>query len=407
MLLNHKYEMYPTEEQRKLLEHWLQLCRQTYNSALLDKQRKYRQSKESYTRFDMQKQLKEDKKNNPFLKEVPSQPLQEVFARLKKAFDNFFRKDAKYPKQKKYKDYNSMTFTQFGFNNKGNRMAMSFSKTGKLYNTRLGEIDILLHRQLEGPIKQLIIKRQGKRWYAIFCVERQVLPSKVDTSNAIGIDVGINKYAVLSNGSMYENPRFLRKKEKQLKKAQKKLSKKKKGSANFIKQVQKVRQLHEKVANQRKDFLHKLSFNLSKNYSVIVVENLNIRNMVRNRKLSKSISDAGWGMFRNMLAYKSKNHGGVLIKVEPRYTSQDCSCCGNRVKKSLSIRTHICTKCGTVLDRDHNASLNILQRGFEELLVTKYNRTNCRARLCPNSIIYAYGDCVRRNGDPVMQRSLN
>ncbi|MEH6851878.1 RNA-guided endonuclease InsQ/TnpB family protein, partial [Bacillus pseudomycoides] len=156
----------------------------------------------------------------------------------------------------------------------------------------------------------------------------------------------------------------------QLKKAQRKLSKKKKGSANFIKQARRVRKLHEKVANQRRDFLHKLSYNLAKEHSVIVVENLNIRNMVKNRKLSKSISDAGWGMFRNMLAYKCENHGGVLIKVEPKYTSQDCSVCGNRVKKSLSIRTHICTKCGTVLDRDYNASRNILQKGLEELLAT-------------------------------------
>ncbi len=370
MLLNQKYEIFPTEKQKETLGRWLQYCRQTYNSALLDKERKYKQSKEQYNRYDMQKRQTLDKKNYPFLKEIPSQPLQEVFVRLQKAFDNFFRKDAKYPKQKKYKEYTSMTFPQFGFNKKGNRMAMSFSDNGKLYNTKLGEIDILLHRPIEGAIKQLIVKCQGNRWYAIFCVERQALPTIVDVNNAIGIDVGINKYAVLSNGSEHENPRFLRKKEKQLKQAQRKLSKKKKGSTNYIKQVQWIRQLHEKVANQRKDFLHKLSYNLVKEYSVIAVENLNIRNMIRNRKLSKSISDAGWGMFRNMLTYKCEKQGGVLIKVEPKFTSQDCSCCGNRVKKSLSIRTHICMKCGTVLDRDHNASLNILQKALEELLVT-------------------------------------
>ncbi|MCQ6281202.1 transposase [Bacillus sp. EB600] len=168
-------------------------------------------------------------------------------------------------------------FPQFGVNEKGNRMAMSFSDSGKLFNKRLGEIDLLLHRPLDGIIKQLIIKRQGKRWYAIFSVERQALPASIDTNNAIGIDVGLNKYAVLSNGSQYDNPRFLRKKEKQLKKAQHKLSKKKKGSANYTKQVQRVRKFHEKVANQRKDFLHKLSFNLTEDYSVIAVENLNIQ----------------------------------------------------------------------------------------------------------------------------------
>ncbi|WP_245644914.1 RNA-guided endonuclease InsQ/TnpB family protein [Peribacillus loiseleuriae] len=255
-------------------------------------------------------------------------------------------------------------------NAKGNRMAMSFSDNGKLFNTKLGEIDILLHRPLEGRIKQLIIKRQGKRWYSIFCVERQVIPANINANNAVGMDVGLNKYAVLSNGTEYDNPRFLRKKEKQLKKAQRKISEKKKGSANYIGQVQRVRQLHVKVANQRKDFLHKLSYNLAIDYSVIAVENLNIRNMIRNRKISKSISDAGWGMFRNMLAYKCEKNGGVLIKVEQKFTSQDCSYCNNRVKKSLSIRTHICQKCGVVLDRDYNAAKNILQKAIEELLVT-------------------------------------
>ncbi|OKL38052.1 RNA-guided endonuclease InsQ/TnpB family protein [Domibacillus mangrovi] len=371
MLLNHKYEIFPTKEQKDMLDRWLHYCRQLYNSALLDKQRKYKQKKENYDMYDMRKQLKMDQETYPFLKGVPSQSVQDVFLRLKKAFDNFFRKDTKYPKMKKSKEYKSITFPQFGLNSKGYRFAMSFSGTGQLYNTKLGEIDILLHRPLEGKIKQLIVKRQGHRWYAIFCVERQALPSSIDTDNAVGIDVGINKYAVLSNGTAYENPRFLRKKEKQLKKAQRALSKKKKGSANYIKQVQPVRQLHGKVANQRRDFLHKLSYNLSKDYSVIAVENLNIRNMVKNKKLSKSISDAGWGMFRNMLAYKCENQGGVLVKVEPKYTSQDCSSCGERVKKSLSVRTHICTSCGTVLDRDHNASLNILKKGVEQLSVAK------------------------------------
>ena len=371
MVLNQKYEIFPTEEQKEIVERWLQCCRQLYNSALLDKQRKYKQNKENYNRYDMQKQLTIDKAEHSFLKEIPSQPLQEVFLRVTKAFDNFFRKDAKYPKMKKYKEYNSITFPQFGLNNKGYRYAMSFSDNGKLYNTKLGEVEILLHRPLVGKVKQLIIKRQGHRWYAIFCVERQAAPSSIDPDNAVGIDVGINKYAVLSNGIAYENPRFLRKQEKRLKKAQRTLSRKKKGSSNYTKQTQRVRQHHEKVANQRRDFLHKLSFNLSKVYSVIIVENLNIRNMVKNRKLSKSISDAGWGMLRNMVAYKCEKQGGVLVKVEPKYTTQDCSSCGERVKKSLSIRTHICTKCGTILDRDHNASLNILKKGLKQLSMTE------------------------------------
>lgn len=141
----------------------------------------------------------------------------------------------------------------------------------------------------------------------------------------------------------------------------------KKGSSNFAKQITRVQKLHEKVANQRRDFLHKLSYQLAKNYSIIALENLNIRDMVKNKRLSKSISDAGWGMFRNMLSYKCERDGGLLIKVEPTFTTQDCSTCGTRVKKSLSIRTHICKKCGLILDRDQNASINILHRGLAQL----------------------------------------
>ena len=370
MLLSQKYKIFPTKAQKEMLERWLQYCRQTYNSALLDKQRKYKENKQLYTRSDMQKQQVIDKKRYPFLKEVPSQPLQEVFLRLKKAYDGFFRGDTNYPKLKTYKDYNSLTFPQFGFKSNGkHRFAMSFADNGNLYNKQLGEIEIHLHRLIEGTIKQLILKRQSKRWYAIFSVERQVVPSSIVMENAIGIDVGLNKYAVLSNGVVFENPRFLLQKEKQLRKAQRNLSKKKKDSANYKKQVERIQILHEKVGNQRKDFLHKLSFHLTQMYSVICIENLDIRSMVRNRKVSKAISDAGWGTFRRMLLYKCEKFGGLLVKVAPAYTSQDCSSCGNRVKKSLSIRTHICTKCGTMLDRDYNASLNILRKGLEQLLV--------------------------------------
>ncbi|WJE55511.1 transposase (plasmid) [Bacillus cereus] len=333
MLLSQKYEIFPTKEQKEMLERWLQYCRQTYNSALLDKQRKYKENKQLYTRSDMQKQQTIDKKKYPFLKEVPSQPLQEVFLRLKKAYDGFLSRDANYPKLKKYKDYNSLTFPQFGFKPNGkHRLAMSFVENGTLYNKRLGEIEIHLHRPIEGTIKQLILKRQAKRGYAIFSAERQVVSPSIDRENAVGIDMGLHAYAVLSNETIFENPRFLLQKEKQLKKAQRNLSKKKKSSANYRKQVERI------------------------------------RNMVRNRNVSKSISDAEWGIFCKMLMYKCEKFGGLLVKVDPAYTSQDCSSCGNRVKKSLSIRTHICTKCGTVLDRDHNASLNILQKGLEQLL---------------------------------------
>ncbi|OZU86971.1 transposase, partial [Virgibacillus indicus] len=314
MLLNQKYEIFPSDEQKETLDTWLSYCRQTYNSALLDKQRKYAKSKESYSRSAMQTQLKRDKLSWTYLKEMPSQPLQEVFRRLDNAFIKFFRKEARYPKLKKYKDYNSMTFPQFGHKpNPHHRYAASFAANGDLQLSKLGDIPIHLHRPIDGTIKQLIIKRQGTRWYAIFCVERQVYPAPINRDLAVGIDVGLNKYAVLSDNSYHENPRYLRQTEKKLKRAQQKLSHLKRESANYMKQVIKVQKLHDKIANQRRDFLHKLSFNLAKAYSIIAVEDLNIRQLVKNKRLSKSVSDAGWGMFRNMLSYKCERNGGLLI----------------------------------------------------------------------------------------------
>ncbi|MCZ6924941.1 MAG: transposase, partial [Rickettsia endosymbiont of Ixodes persulcatus] len=133
------------------------------------------------------------------------------------------------------------------------------------------------------------------------------------------------------------------------------------------KQVDKLQQIHTKIANQRKDFLHKLSFRLTNSYGVICIEDLKIKNMVRNRHLAKSIHDAGWGMFRTFLSYKAKRNGGCLVMVKPHYTSQKCSNCGETVKKSLSVRTHVCKQCGTVLDRDHNAAINIEKAGLTQI----------------------------------------
>ena len=380
MILNYKYEIFPSKEQVEKLNSWINICRQQYNSALLDKERLYKQGKVNLKRTDMQSTQTADKKKYAFLTEVPSQPLQEVFFRLEKAFKKFFNKEGGYPKLKTYKTYNSITFSQFGIARQRAtdkktgivkhtlvRRAASLGKGGKLLISKLGLIDIRFHRKLDGKVKQVVIKRQGTRWYAVFSVERHANTTSICRADkTTGIDVGIQKFAVLSDGTAFENPKYLRKKEKHLKRQQRNLSKKKKGSSNWKKQVSQLQKLHEKVANQRKDYLHKLSYKLSNTYGVICVEDLNIRNMVKNKHLSKAIHDAGWGMFRQFLAYKCEKFGGVLVKVKPHYTSQNCSSCGKTVKKTLSVRTHICT-CGAILDRDHNAALNIEKEGLKQL----------------------------------------
>ena len=179
---------------------------------------------------------------------------------------------------------------------------------------------------------------------------------------SIGLDVGIKEFAVLSSGEPIANPKYLQKSERKLKTIQRSLSRKKKGSKNRTKARLKVARQHEKVKNQRKDFHHRASSQLVWRYDKIVVEDLQIQNIVKNHNLAKSISDAGWGEFISMLTYKAESAGRTVEKVPPHGTTQECSRCGTIVKKNLSVRVHICPHCGLVLDRDHNAAINILQR---------------------------------------------
>ncbi|MNE41193.1 putative transposase DNA-binding domain protein [compost metagenome] len=167
-----------------------------------------------------------------------------------------------------------------------------------------------------------------------------------------------------SQGNEVDNPKFLRQSEKKLRRYQQTLSRKRKGSANRKKALAKVQKLHEHIANQRRDFLHKQANRLAKTYAVICIEDLNIRGMKRNRKLAKSIHDVGWGMFKQFLKYKTLRDGGLLVLVKPHYTTINCSGCSNPVRKTLSVRTHVCPKCGLVLDRDHNAAINIENAGL-------------------------------------------
>jgi putative transposase len=380
---NYRYCLYPTEEQVSKLMSWIAICRQQYNSALLDRQQHYRQYRKGLSRMQQQKQLAADKKQHPILHTVPSQPLQETLFRLEKAYQNFFSGRARYPRLKTERDYRSLTFTQFGtgtrrqkqkngsFVERPVRYAASFDEKGQLCITQLGYISVDYHRPLIGRVKQVILKQEiDGRWYAIFSVEEPAQDKKPKSpSLETGIDRGLKVFAALSNGEMIENPRFLRKKEKQLARAQRRLSRKQKGSSNARKQRAWVQQLHAKVKHQRQDFLHKETTRLANIYGLNAIEELKVRSMIKNHRFAKSIADVGWGMFAQMLDYKTRDRGGMLVKVAPHYTSVNCSCCGHPVKKSLSTRTHICPKCGFIADRDTNAALNILQKAKDQLCI--------------------------------------
>lgn len=237
---------------------------------------------------------------------------------------------------------------------------------------KIGRLKLIGTRDLSfysiDQIKRVRLVRRADGYYAQFCVSVERTEAVEPSQNAIGLDVGLNHFYTDSQGNQVENPRYLRKSEKSLKRLQKRVSKKfKKGqkqSANYKKAKQKLARKHLKVSRQRKDFAVKLARCVIQSSDVIVYEDLQVRNMVKNRKLAKSISDASWSLFREWLEYFGKVFGKATIAVPPQYTSQNCSSCGATVKKALSQRTHQCPSCGTVLDRDHNAALNILAKGL-------------------------------------------
>ena len=358
---NYKFRIYPNKEQKRKLANWLKTCRIIYNSALADRKNYYEHTGKGLTRTAQQKILKTDKVKHPQVKEVHSQVAQEVLFRVERAYNNFFRRvkageKPGYPRYKGPGQYKSLTFTQFG-----DGLGASF-QNGKLKLSKVGLVKIKLHQEIYGTAKTCTIKReQSGKWYAVLAVEESpVLYSS--NRQSIGLDVGVKEFAVLSNGDKIPNPKHLQKSERKLKTLQKSLSRKKKGSKNRARARLKLARQHEKVRNQRKDFHHKLSNQLVWKYGTIVVEDLQIKNMVKNHNLAKCIADVGWGEFVSMLSYKAESAGRTLVKVPPHRTTQECSRCGKTVQKDLSVRVHSCPHCGLVMDRDHNAAVNILQR---------------------------------------------
>lgn len=353
-----KYRIYPSKQQVAQLERTLEVCRILYNSCLVDRRNHYEQTGKGLIRIRQQEILKADKARVSCLKEVHSQVLQDVLFRVERAFDGFFRRlkesgvKAGYPRFKSEGRYDSITYPQ----QPGFRII-----DGKLVISKIGALKIRMHRTIQGQVKTCSVVRDGAHWYACFSAEYEP-EKKAIPSAEIGIDVGLKSFATLSDGSEIENPKHFRKAEKQLAKAQRKLSKKKIGSKNRKMARKKVSAVHRKVRNQRNDFQHKESRILVNSFGMIVAEDLKIRNMVRNPYLSKSISDAGWGSFLNKLAYKAEEAGCWFEKVPPHNTSVECSDCGTKVSKTLATRTHRCPSCGLVIDRDHNAALNILSR---------------------------------------------
>lgn len=361
---NYKFRIYPNKEQERKLLRWLETCRRIYNEALSQRKKAWEQENRSITRVEQQVWLKEAKKENDFFKEQHSQVAQEVLFRVERAFNGFFRRVKNgetpgYPRFKGKGRYKSITFTQFG-----DGLGASF-QNDKLKLSKIGLVKINLHRGISGAVKTVTVQRDScGRWHAVLAVEFELAKITSHSGPVVGLDVGLEKFATLSDGCAIENPRYFRRTEERLKHAQRALSRKEKGSRNREKARLKVASSHAKIRHQRRDFLHKESRKLVNAYSMVVVENLAVRNMVKNQHLAKSISDAGWSEFLAMLCYKAEEAGSRVVKVNPSGTSQECSRCGATVAKDLSVRVHRCPHCGLILDRDVNAARNILARAM-------------------------------------------
>jgi len=390
----YKFRLYPTCKQFARLQETLDACRNLYNAALTERRdaytfhvrqhpnyydeptRKERSREIAINYYSQANQLPEIKDLREEYTDIHSQVLQDVLRRVQKAFDAFFRRckngeEPGYPRFQGKGRYDSFTYPQSGF---------SLTHDNRVCLSKLGSIKVKFHRQIKGTIKTCTIKREGDAWYVVFACE--VEPERLgDNADAIGIDLGLLHFATLSTGETIENPRHYRKAEKRLERVQQALSRKKRGSTRRRKAVKQVGKAHRKIANQRKDFLHKASRQLVNAYGTIVFEELQPANMSRRPKpkqdetgkylpngaaakggLNKSIVDAGWAMFQQFCTYKAENAGREVLFVNPKYTSQVCSGCGTVKKKELSERWHSC-ECGTELDRDHNAALNILRLG--------------------------------------------
>jgi putative transposase len=358
-----RYRLYPTKRQAKLLRQQLDECRWLYNHFLEARKTSYENNNQAPSVYEQQAQLPLLKEQRPALATVHSQVLQNVAVRIDLAFQAFFRRvkvGAKpgYPRFRGRGRYDSMTFPQVP---SGCELRNGFLRLSKV-----GAVKVVLHRQLEGKPKTCTIRCSNtNKWYACFscevCTPKPLKPSK----EPIGIDVGLHSFATLSTGESIDNPRFFRTEEKALAKAQRRLSKTEKGTAERTRLRKPVARIHERIAFRRLDFAHQTARRIINQFGFIAVEDLEVNRMVHHRCFAKSISDAAWSLFFTLLFFKAASAGRTIVKVNPAYTSQDCSQCGHRQKMPLSARTFCCPCCQAVLDRDQNAALNILRLGLQ------------------------------------------
>ena len=358
----YQYKLKPTPQQERTLERTLMLCRHVYNAAIGERREAWRMRNVSITYYQQQAELPGVKEAMPDYADVNAQVLQDVVLRVDHAFQAFFRRIKNgetpgYPRFRGRDRYNSFTYPQVG-DHGGARLDNGF-----LIPSKIGRIAVRWSRPIVGTPKTATLSKEADGWYVcISCADVPIQPLPC-TGRETGIDLGIEAFATLSDGTRIFHPGWYRQAERALKAAQRRVSRRKKGSARRRKAVTLLAKAHQRVRRQRQDFHHKTALALVRENDVIYHEELQVRNMVRNHHLAKSITDAGWSAFLTILSFKAGCAGRSVVAVNPAFTSQRCSGCSVMVQKGLSVRWHACPDCGTSLHRDHNAAKNIERLG--------------------------------------------
>jgi putative transposase len=358
MRMTFRYRLYPTKAQTEVLTQQLREACTLYNAALQERRDAWKMAGKSISYYDQANQLKAIRAEG-LTGLANFSCCQDVLRRLDKAFKGFFRRIANgekagYPRFRPHTRFDSITFPAYGD-------GIKLLPSGKLRIQGVGAVKVKLHRPVEGKIRTVTIKREAGKWYACFSVEVSSHPLDLSVL-AVGIDVGLESFAVLSDGTLIPNPRRYHHAQAALRRAQRKVARRKKGGGGHRKAVRELQAAHAHIRYQRMDFQHKLTRDLVNRFGLIAIEDLNIKGLAGGM-LAKSIHDAGWSGFFQKLAYKAESAGRLLIRVNPRGTSQRCSGCRCEVWKELKERWHDCPTCGLSVSRDLNSAREILRLG--------------------------------------------